>query len=68
MADDPLFWLVAVSCLVVLAILLLGIGGFAKGGEFNRKHSNKIMRARVIAQLVAVILLVGFVFLRAQGS
>jgi hypothetical protein len=66
MRDDPLFYVVAIACLVVLVILMVGIGGFAKGGEFNRKHSNKIMRMRVIAQLVAVILLVGFVLLRTQ--
>jgi hypothetical protein len=66
MRDDPLFWLVAVACLAVLVILMVGVGGFARGGEFNRKHSNRIMRLRVIAQLVAVILLVGFVWLRAQ--
>jgi NADH:ubiquinone oxidoreductase subunit 6 (subunit J) len=66
MRDDPFFYVVAIACLVVLVILMVGIGGFAKGGEFNRKHSNKIMRMRVIAQLVAVILLVGFVLLRTQ--
>ena len=26
---------------LVLFILLVGIGGFAKGGEFNRKHANQ---------------------------
>jgi hypothetical protein len=66
MRDDPLFWLVAVACLAVLVILMIGVGGFARGGEFNRKYANKIMRMRIIAQLVAVILLVGFVWLRAQ--
>jgi len=67
MRDDPLFYVVAGSCLVVLVILLFGIGGFAKGGEFNKKHANKIMRMRLIAQLVAVILLVGFVWIRSKG-
>ena len=64
MADDPLFYVVAGACLLVLIILMFGIGGFAKGGEFNRKHSNRLMRWRVIAQFVAVILLMGFVWLR----
>ncbi|SFI83324.1 twin transmembrane helix small protein [Jannaschia pohangensis] len=67
MRDDPLFYVVAGACLVVLVILLFGIGGFAKGGEFNKKHANKIMRMRLIAQLVAVILLVGFVWIRSKG-
>ena len=64
MADDPLFYVVAGACLLVLIILMFGIGGFAKGGEFNRKHSNRLMRWRVIAQFVAVILLMGFVWIR----
>ncbi|WP_179381558.1 twin transmembrane helix small protein [Jannaschia marina] len=67
MRDDPLFYLVAGACLIVLLILMTGIGGFAKGGDFNRKYANKIMRLRLVAQLVAVILLVGFVWIRSKG-
>jgi hypothetical protein len=66
MANDPLFIIVAIACLAVLGILLLGIGSFAKGGEFNRKNANKIMRWRVGAQFVAVVLIVGFVFIRQK--
>lgn len=64
MADDPFFWLVAVAVLIVLGILLLGIGTFGKGGEFNRKHANRIMRWRIGAQFVAVMLILLFVYLR----
>lgn len=67
MADDPLFIVVAIACLVVLAILLVGVGGFAKGGDFNRKYANKIMRLRILAQFVAVILILVFVWLRRGG-
>lgn len=67
MADDPLFIVVAIACLVVLAILLVGVGGFAKGGDFNRKYANKIMRMRLLAQFVAVILILVFVWLRRGG-
>ena len=68
MANDPLFWLVAVAVLLVLGILLLGIGYFGKGGDFYRKNANKIMRWRIGAQFVAVILIVLFVYLRRQGG
>ncbi|MBR2575557.1 MAG: twin transmembrane helix small protein [Proteobacteria bacterium] len=68
MANDPLFWLVAVAVLLVLGILLLGIGSFGKGGDFYRKNANKIMRWRIGAQFVAVILIVLFVYLRGQGG
>jgi hypothetical protein len=68
MANDPLFWLVAVAVLAVLGILLVGIGSFGKGGPFYRKNANKIMRWRIGMQFVAVILIVLFVYLRQQGS
>ena len=68
MADDPLFYVVAFACLMVLVILMIGIGGFAKGGEFNRKHGNRMMRYRIIAQAVAIVLLLGFVAIRQMGS
>ncbi|MDP5086330.1 MAG: twin transmembrane helix small protein [Yoonia sp.] len=68
MADEPLFWLMAVAVLAVLGILMLGIGSFGKGGEFNRKNANKIMRWRIGAQAVAVALILLFVYLRGNGS
>ncbi|MBE0553998.1 MAG: twin transmembrane helix small protein [Rhodobacteraceae bacterium] len=68
MIHDPLFILAAVACLAVVVILMIGIGGFAKGGEFSRKHSNRLMRYRIAAQAVAVLLIVGFAWLRARGG
>lgn len=67
MREDPLFYVVVVACLGVLGILMLGIGGFARGGEFNRKHGNRIMRWRIGAQLGAVVIILIFVWLRRQG-
>lgn len=64
LAKDPLFIVVAIACLIVLGILLTGVGGFAKGGDFNRKHANRIMRYRIYAQFVAVALILLFVYLR----
>jgi uncharacterized membrane protein YidH (DUF202 family) len=64
LAHDPLFLIAAFACLVVLVILMIGIGGFAKGGDFNRKHANRIMRYRIIAQAVAVALILAFVLIR----
>ena len=67
MANDPLFWVVVLACASVLIILLIGVGGFAKGGDFNRKHANRIMRWRIGAQAVAVALILLFVWLRSGG-
>ena len=64
---DALFYVMAGACLLVLVILMTGIGGFAKGGDFNRKYANKIMRLRIGAQFVAVVLIIVFVWLRSRG-
>lgn len=68
MIHDPLFILAALASFGVLIILMIGIGGFAKGGEFNRKHANRLMRYRIMAQAVAVILIVGFAWWRSKGG
>lgn len=68
MANDPLFWLMSLSVLIVLGILMWGMGSFGKGGDYNRKNANKIMRWRIGAQLVAVAMILLFVYLRGEGS
>lgn len=68
MFNDPLFLIVAAACLVVVFILALGIGGFAKGGEFNRKNANRLMRYRIYAQAIAVALLMAFLYFRSSGG
>ena len=62
MARDPLFVIAAIACLAVVVVLLIGVGSFARGGEFNRKYANKLMRLRLLAQFVAVVLIVAFVY------
>lgn len=61
--DDPFFILVIISVAIVAVILVTGIGGFARGGEFNRKHANRIMRYRIAAQAVAIALILLYVWL-----
>jgi hypothetical protein len=68
MGKDPLFLLVAFACLCVLAVLMIGVGGFARGGDFNRKYANKIMRLRILLQFIAVVLIVVFVFFSRRGG
>ncbi|AXI53464.1 hypothetical protein SuNHUV7_07990 (plasmid) [Pseudoseohaeicola sp. NH-UV-7] len=68
MPSDPLFVLVVLAVLAVVVILMLGIGGFAKGGETNRKYGNKMMRYRLIAQFIAVLLICLYVYLRGTGG
>lgn len=67
MANDPLFIIIAIVMAGVVLILLFGIGSFAKGGAFNKKYANKAMRWRIMAQFVAVVLILLFVWIRGKG-
>jgi hypothetical protein len=62
MLHDPLFIIAAIACFAVLIVLMIGVGGFARGGDFNREYANKLMRLRIAAQFVAVILILVFVW------
>lgn len=66
MADDPLLYLVMASIGLVAIILLAGLFSFSQGPEFRRKYSNKLMRARIAAQFVAVVLIMIYVYVRSQ--
>jgi len=68
MLNDPMFIAAAVACLAVLVILMVGIGGFARGGDFNRRHANRIMRYRIAAQAVAIALILAYVAFRRLGG
>ena len=68
MLADPLFWLVAAGCAVTALILIRGISTFGKEGVENAKRANKFMRWRLIAQFVAVLLILVFVYFRRQGG
>ena len=62
MAQDSLFIIVILAMAAVAIILMIGIGGFGRGGEFNRKYANKLMRLRIFAQFIAVLLILLFVY------
>lgn len=68
MAQDPLFIIVILAMAAVAIILMIGIGGFGRGGEFNRKYANKLMRLRIFAQFIAVLLILLFVYFARQGD
>ena len=47
---------------IVVGVLFLGIFAMAKGGKFNERYGNKLMRLRVAVQLLAVLLLGGIMW------
>jgi hypothetical protein len=49
--------LLLIAMCATLVVLVVGLVGFFLGGEFNAKYGNKLMRARVALQAVAVLLL-----------
>ncbi|MCI5047568.1 MAG: twin transmembrane helix small protein [Aquisalinus sp.] len=63
-----LYFLIPVAMLATLVFLGMGIYSLAKGGNFAKEHSNRLMRLRVTAQAVAIALLMLFVWLASQGS
>ena len=68
MGKDPLLIAASLAVIVVVAILAIGIGGYAKGGEFNKKYGNKLMQARIAAQFFAVVLILVVIWLRKDGA
>ena len=41
----------------VLLVLFIGIISMLRGGDFNKRWGNKLMRARVILQGLAIVLI-----------
>ena len=59
--------IVLILALAAVAIILgLGLWNMFKGGDGNT--SQKLMRARVIAQAIALVLLLGALFFFGRGS
>lgn len=48
--------LIVLAMAAVLGVLATGIVGMVRGGDFNRKYGNKLMRWRVILQFTAIML------------
>lgn len=62
------FFIIAaiVAGVCVLGALGLGLFSMVKGGEFNKKHGNKLMQARVSLQGLALLML-ALAYFSSQG-
>lgn len=58
--------LIPIALIAVLAVLGIGVVGMLRGGEFNRKYGNRLMRLRVLLQFVAVALLAAAFFIGSR--
>ena len=64
---NPIATIVTViACLAVAVILFMGLWNMFRGGDANR--SQMLMRARVIAQFVALVVLLGALFFFGRGN
>ncbi len=59
--------LLAVTLAAVVIVLITGVVGMARGGDFNAKYGNKLMRWRVILQGLAIVLFLLFVVTASRG-
>lgn len=50
----------------VLLVLFIGIISMLRGGDFNKRWSNKLMRTRVILQGLAIVLILLTAYLFAN--
>tara|TARA_B110000444_G_C18622402_1_gene492816 strand:+ start:389 stop:589 length:201 start_codon:yes stop_codon:yes gene_type:complete len=62
---SPVFYyiLIPVSIAAVTIILGTGLYGMFRGGEFNRKYSNKLMRLRILLQFIAIVIIMSSVYI-----
>ena len=51
------------AMIAAVGALLLGVVSMAKGGEFNERYGNKLMRARVALQGLAIVLFILFMLI-----
>jgi len=59
--------LVALAVLVVVVILGFGLMTMFQGGEDTRIRSNKLMQLRILAQAVAIVIILIALWAAGQG-
>jgi hypothetical protein len=63
---DVFDYLIPAALLVVFGVLCFGIYTLFRGGDFGRSWSNKAMRMRVVAQFVAILILIAALWVKQQ--
>jgi hypothetical protein len=59
--------IVAIASLVVAGVLVVGLYSLFRGGDFARTYSNKLMRLRIVAQFVAIVIIMAVLYLNGRG-
>jgi Hypoxia induced protein conserved region len=58
--------LIVLAGIATIGVLFLGLFSMARGGEFNRKYGNTLMRFRVAFQAITIALILIVLFLASR--
>jgi len=61
-------YLIVAAVIATALVLFFGVLTMARGGEFNRRYGNKLMRLRILVQAVAVILIMVGIWLAGTST
>ncbi|MDE2487419.1 MAG: twin transmembrane helix small protein [Alphaproteobacteria bacterium] len=64
---DVFRYLIPISLAAVAIVLGFGIYALFRGGDFGRSYSNKLMRLRIVAQAVAIAVLIAYSWARYRS-
>lgn len=59
---------VIIALIATVIVLFAGVYSMARGGEFDQKHSEHFMIARIWIQLIAVVLIIAAVLYAANTA
>jgi uncharacterized membrane protein len=59
--------LVGIATALVAVVLAVGLYSLYRGGDFARSYSNKIMRLRIVAQLIAIVVIMTVIYFSGRG-
>ncbi|MEN8129794.1 MAG: twin transmembrane helix small protein [Pseudomonadota bacterium] len=63
---DLLMVVIILALVATIASLIMGVWSMGHGGEFDKRHSNQLMRARVGFQGIALVLMLAALFFANQ--
>jgi hypothetical protein len=52
---------------LTVLVLFVGLFSMVRGGEFNKKYGNKLMRLRVLFQAIAIAIFALILYFAKQG-
>jgi uncharacterized membrane protein len=60
--------LVSIAVGLVAVVLIVGLYSLYRGGDFARSYSNKIMRVRIVAQFIAIVIIMAVLYFWGRGG